>query len=185
VNTWFVGTVNRLQGEPRFSFIWTMQEFATEAAARRYAKDALNKGLRVEAGTLPEIQPEVRIRWRDAADWVASEHAGPPPERGDAGASLALIDFDEFDLARRLLPDLTPFRDYDDWRDFREGKLLGLSIAGVDARFVPIKLAAFLEWRKKRRLRADLMSLDAYAEAIRNGPAQTADCGESLDRGFG
>jgi hypothetical protein len=32
-----------------------------EAAARRYAKDASNEGLRVEAGTLPEIRPEVHI----------------------------------------------------------------------------------------------------------------------------
>jgi hypothetical protein len=50
--------VNRLPGEQQFSFIWSMEEFESEIAARRYAKDALNKGLRVEAGTLLEIRPE-------------------------------------------------------------------------------------------------------------------------------
>ena len=59
MNTWFVSTVNRLPGEQQFSFIWSMEEFESEIAARRYAKDALNKGLRVEAGTLPEIGPEI------------------------------------------------------------------------------------------------------------------------------
>jgi hypothetical protein len=80
VNTWFVSTVNRLPGNRNFSLIWAMEEFATEAAARRYAKDALNLGLRVEAGTLSEIEPKVRIHWREAADWAAS---------GEAASSLA------------------------------------------------------------------------------------------------
>ncbi len=75
VNTWFVGTVNRFPREAHFSFIWSMQEFESESAARRYAKDALNKGLRVEAGTLPEIRPEIRVRWREAGAWVASSEA--------------------------------------------------------------------------------------------------------------
>ena len=71
MNKWFVGTVNRLPGQPQLSFIWVMEEFATEAAARCYAKDALIRGLRVEAGTLPEIRPGIRIGWREAADWAA------------------------------------------------------------------------------------------------------------------
>ena len=75
MNTWFVSTVNRLPGEQQFSFIWSMEEFESESAARRYAKDALNKGLRVEAGTLPEIRPEIRVRWREAGAWVASSEA--------------------------------------------------------------------------------------------------------------
>ena len=77
MNTWFVGTVNRLPGKAQFSFIWSMQEFENESAARRYAKDALNKGLRVEAGTLTKVRPEVRIRWREAGAWVASSETQP------------------------------------------------------------------------------------------------------------
>ena len=74
VNTWFVGTVNRFPREAHFSLNWAMLEFESESAARRYAKDALNKGLRVEAGTLPEIRP-ICVRWREARAWVASSEA--------------------------------------------------------------------------------------------------------------
>jgi hypothetical protein len=83
VNTWFVSTVNRLPEEQQFSFIWSMEEFESEIAARRYAKDALNKGLRVEAGTLPEmgrlpeIRPEICVRWREAGAWATSSEAAP------------------------------------------------------------------------------------------------------------
>ena len=70
MNTWFVSTVNKVPGEPHFSFIWAMQEFESESAAKRYAKDALNQGLRVEAGTLPEMK--VLVRWREAVDWASS-----------------------------------------------------------------------------------------------------------------
>jgi hypothetical protein len=77
VNTWFVGTVKRLPGEAQFSFIWSMQEFENETAARRYAKDALKRGMRVEAGTLSKTQPDIRVRWREAVAWVASSEAEP------------------------------------------------------------------------------------------------------------
>ena len=62
--------MNKSPGEPHFSFIWAMQEFERESAARCYAKDALNRGLRVEAGTLREMQPEVRVPWQKAVDWA-------------------------------------------------------------------------------------------------------------------
>jgi hypothetical protein len=76
VKTWFVGTANRGPGEAQFSFIWSMREFENESAARRYAKAALNRGLRVEAGTLPG--PKVRIPWRKAAAWAALSEATRP-----------------------------------------------------------------------------------------------------------
>jgi len=73
--SWFVSTAKRAPGEQHFEPIWTMVEFETEAAARRYAEGALNNGLRVEAGTIPG--PQVLIPWRQAASWVASGEAGP------------------------------------------------------------------------------------------------------------
>jgi hypothetical protein len=85
VNTWFVSTVNKAPGERHFNFIWTMQEFESESAARRYAKDALNQGLRVEAGTLREIRPEVRVRWREAMDWANPQAASSVDERSMLG----------------------------------------------------------------------------------------------------
>jgi hypothetical protein len=69
MDTWFVSTV-KAPGQPHFDVIWAMEEFETEAAARRYAKDAWSSGLRVEAGTLPG--PQVRIPWRNAVAWVES-----------------------------------------------------------------------------------------------------------------
>lgn len=83
VDAWFVSTVERLPGELNLVFIETMKEFETEAAAKRYAKDALDMGLRVEAGTLGE--PQVRILGREAAAWAASAGAESRPARNPSG----------------------------------------------------------------------------------------------------
>jgi hypothetical protein len=77
VNTWFVSTMSRLPGEKQFGIIWSMQEFDSELLARGYAKDALNNGLRVEAGTLPEIRPDICVRWREAEAWATPSEAAP------------------------------------------------------------------------------------------------------------
>jgi hypothetical protein len=90
METWFVSTVERSAGEPHFAFIWTMAEFETEAAARRYAKDALNRGLRVEAGTLPG--PEVHVPWRKAVAWAASGETAPQSADKPSGASRRQVD---------------------------------------------------------------------------------------------
>ena len=70
MDTWFVGTLDKLPGKAQFGLIWSMQEFENESAAKRYAKHALNRGLRVEAGTLTKIRPEIHVRWREAGVWV-------------------------------------------------------------------------------------------------------------------
>ena len=97
VAAWFVSTVERLPGNLNLVFIETMKEFETEAAAKRYAMDALAAGLRVEAGTLRA--PQVRIHGREAAAWAASAEAAslplcnPPQEvprsrtAGDSGSA--------------------------------------------------------------------------------------------------
>ncbi len=64
-----------------------MTEFETEAAARRYAKDALNRGLRVEAGTLPG--PQVYVPWREAVAWAASGETGRGPPANHPGQVVA------------------------------------------------------------------------------------------------
>ena len=75
MNTWFVGTVDKLPGTAQFGLIWSMREFDNESAARRYARDALSKGLRVEAGTLTKVRPEIHVRWRECSAWVVSGDA--------------------------------------------------------------------------------------------------------------
>ena len=77
MNTWFEGTVDRLPGKAQFGFVWSMREFGNESAARRYAKDALNKGLRVETGTLTKRPPEIQVRSREAGAWIGSSEAKP------------------------------------------------------------------------------------------------------------
>lgn len=114
METWFVSTVKRSPGEPRFAFIWTMAEFETEAAARRYAKDALNRGLRVEAGTLPG--PQVHVPWRKAVAWAVPGETGPKSVVEPSGASR------RWSIHRRKhgVPDMTS----------------ASSVVGVDKRFV-------------------------------------------------
>jgi hypothetical protein len=63
--------VHRLPGKT-LSFLWGMREFQGESAARRYAKIALSNGLQVEAGTLPEIEPQVRVPRGEAMAWAES-----------------------------------------------------------------------------------------------------------------
>ena len=85
MDTWFVATMERLPGELKLVFIWTVKEFKTEAAAKSYAKDALNKGLQVEAGTL--VGPQVHVPWGEAAAWAESAEAGLAPAGNPFGES--------------------------------------------------------------------------------------------------
>jgi hypothetical protein len=62
-----------------------MREFESESAARHYAKVALSNGLEVDAGTLPEIKPQVRIPRAQAMAWVTSKE-----EWGASACPIAL-----------------------------------------------------------------------------------------------
>lgn len=114
METWFVSTAARPPGEPHFAFIWTMAEFETESVARRYAKDALNRGLRVEAGTLPG--PQVYVPWREAVAWAASGETGPRSAGEPSGASRR----GSIHRRKHGVPDMTS----------------ASSVVGVDKRFV-------------------------------------------------
>ena len=92
--------------------------------------------------------------------------AKPKFERDENSASFALIKFDEFELARAVIPEFSSYRDYEDWLDFREGSALALSMAGVNTRLVQIELAAFLKWCRRTSTRPNLRALDAYSETI-------------------
>jgi hypothetical protein len=67
--SWFVSTT-RPVGE---DVEWGLTPHASEEEARRFASDALVRGFRVEAGTIPGIRPEVRIGWRFVQHWAQSE----------------------------------------------------------------------------------------------------------------
>ena len=85
MNAWFVSTMERLPGELNLVFIWAVKEFETEAAAKSYARDALNRGLRVEAGAL--LEPRVQVSWREAAAWAEAAEAWQAPATNPFGES--------------------------------------------------------------------------------------------------
>jgi hypothetical protein len=73
VTSWFVSTTRTLGGS-RKEVEWLLEECPTEQAAKEFASKALTRGLRVEAGTLPGIEPRVRVRWRAAHHWAQSSN---------------------------------------------------------------------------------------------------------------
>jgi hypothetical protein len=77
---WFVSTARRLPGSEVYDVVWTAEEFETEEMARTFASSALVEGLRVEAGTVSGGLTTVRVCWREAAAWAASERAARQTE---------------------------------------------------------------------------------------------------------
>jgi hypothetical protein len=71
--SWFVSTTRRVGEDVE----WLLTLCATEDEAKASASEALIRGLRVEAGTIPGIKPERRIGWRAAHHWAQSSNAGP------------------------------------------------------------------------------------------------------------
>ena len=56
-------------------FVSTTRPVGNEVEeARVFASSAILRGLRVEAGTAPGIEPRVRIGWRAANHWAHEPH---------------------------------------------------------------------------------------------------------------
>src|SRR5665213_3299952 len=68
----------------------------------------------------------------------------------------------EFARAQSLMPDLSPYCDYQDWRDAREGLQMGLAMAGIEAVLVPVGLDSFLRWCGLAGTGSNEVSLDAF-----------------------
>ncbi len=77
--------------------------------------------------------------------------------------SIAVLSAAEFEIARRLMSDLSAHPSYDDWVDFRYGTFMGRSLGGDDAQLVTVSLGSFLEWCDDRGLRPCESTLDAFA----------------------
>ena len=69
--SWFVSTTRTLGQEIE----WLLTPHTSEEAAKAFASGALVRGLRVEAGTIPGIEPKVRINWRTAYHWAQSSNS--------------------------------------------------------------------------------------------------------------
>ncbi|HKN28681.1 MAG TPA: hypothetical protein VJY34_12660 [Roseiarcus sp.] len=70
--SWFVSTTRRVGPDVE----WLLTPCATEDEAKALASEALIRGLRVEAGTNPGVEPKKRIGWRAAHHWAQSSNPG-------------------------------------------------------------------------------------------------------------
>jgi len=56
-------------------------------------------------------------------------------------AVIAILAEDEFKRAQTIFPELSAYRGFEEWRESREGLQMGLAMAGVAAKMVPVFLA--------------------------------------------
>lgn len=71
MDSWFVSTTRAMGHDVE----WLLTPHTSEDAAKAFASRALARGLRVEAGTIPGIEPKVRIGWRAAHHWAQSSNS--------------------------------------------------------------------------------------------------------------
>jgi hypothetical protein len=77
--------------------------------------------------------------------------------------SIAVLSASEFEIARKLISELSAHPSYDDWLDCRYGTFMGRSLGGDDAQLVTVSLGPFLEWCDDRGLHPSESTLDAFA----------------------
>jgi hypothetical protein len=87
IHTWFVSTTKRMDGAGG-GVEWCLDVCETEDEAKALAAEAIVRGLRVEAGTAPGVEPRVRIGWRTSREW-----ARQPDDRGIMSLRRRLADF--------------------------------------------------------------------------------------------
>ena len=85
--------------------------------------------------------------------------------------SIALLSAADFELARRFMGELSAYRSYDDWVDWRHGAFMGLSIGGEDAGLVTVRLEPFLKWCAQNGVTPSESALDAFA--VHSAPRDT------------
>jgi hypothetical protein len=98
---------------------------------------------------------------------LAREVAAP---QESAATFVGILDAAGFNAARSLMPELDGYADYWDWLDVREGAQIGLAMAGVLVRIVPIDLNRFVSWCEAVGLRPSESTLDAYAMSLAGSP---------------
>lgn len=74
MTSWFVSATRPLV-EGQGDVEWLLLPCATEDEAKEHASRALVKGMRIEAGTIPGIEPRVRIGGPAAHHWAQSSNS--------------------------------------------------------------------------------------------------------------
>ncbi len=77
--------------------------------------------------------------------------------------SMALLSASEFELARDFIPDLSQYRDYDDWLDYQNGQFMGRSLAGLDVKLIPVSLEDFMIWCLANQVSPSERALDEFS----------------------
>jgi hypothetical protein len=76
---------------------------------------------------------------------------------------IALVAEEEFALAREAIPEWTDYASYEEWLDSREGFQMGLTMAGVEVKMVPVMLSAFLVWCRYTQTHSSAVALETFA----------------------
>ena len=79
---------------------------------------------------------------------------------------MALISADQFEIARRVIPELSSYQDYDDWLDYQYGRFMGWSLGGLDTELVTIALEDFLKWCLDNQFSPSERALDEFSQQI-------------------
>ena len=74
MSKWFVSTTRTIGAGSAKEIEWLLTPCASEEAAKEFAVKAIVRGLRVEAGTVPGVEPKVRLGWRAAHHWAQSSN---------------------------------------------------------------------------------------------------------------
>ena len=72
--SWFVSTTRTVRAGSRQDIEWLLTPCASEQAAKAVASRALARGLRVEAGTAPRVEPKIHVGWLAAHHWAQSSN---------------------------------------------------------------------------------------------------------------
>ena len=98
------------------------------------------------------------------------ENSAPAAERIDAAPTLesshivaAYLTETDYLLARMIVPEMSAFKDYEDWLDFRTGIFWGLEMAGFTVELISVDLAEFVTWRQMTPALPSISALDRFA----------------------
>jgi hypothetical protein len=78
-------------------------------------------------------------------------------------AVIPLISADQFDWAQTVIPEWKDYSGYEDWRETCEGFQIGLCMAGVDVKMIPISLGSFLSWCRDTKTAPSVRVLETFA----------------------
>jgi hypothetical protein len=88
------------------------------------------------------------------------------PTSSAESAVVALIDKDEFAWAQIVISGLNDYSDYEEWLHSREGFEMGLLMAGVATKMLPVALMPFLAWCRVTGAPPTESALDDFARMV-------------------